>query len=243
MLGSLSRRGFTFLKYGAERFFFTDSYYAIGSSFHPSRLNLHLIPSYQLHQHSTSISPKNYCKSCVYSQRLNFLSSQPESPKSSSSDASDNKISLVQRFKNAYKVYGKVLIVVHGVTSVAWLSLFYLIAYSGLDVISVLRGVKYLDWVIEPMLAHGLGLWASALILYKLSTPFRYLATLAASRFVVRSMRSCGMAPPLAEEDRLRNLARQGVRLSRKRIIQSRERMRVRLRSVSFKHRSKKPPS
>ncbi|VDL57278.1 unnamed protein product [Hymenolepis diminuta] len=243
MFVSLSRKSFTFLKCGTERFFFRNFYYSTVSPFHPLRLSRYPIPPYQPLQHSYSFPPQNHCKSGIFSQRLDFLSTQSDPPKSSTGDVPDNKVSLVQRFKNAYKVYGKVLIVVHGVTSVAWLGLFYLIAYSGLDVISVLRSVKYLDWVIEPMLAHGLGLWATALILYKLNTPFRYLATLAVTRFVVRLMRSRGMAPHLTEEDRLRNLARQGVRLSRKRIIQSSDRMRARLRSVSYNRQSKKPLS
>ncbi|VDK36632.1 unnamed protein product [Taenia asiatica] len=144
----------------------------------------------------------------------------PSSEEKSESE-SENSVSLVQRFKNAYKVYGKVLIVVHGITSAAWLGFFYLIAYSGLDVISSLRGVKSLEWLVEPMAARGLGFWATALILYKVATPFRYFTTIAASRCVVHTLRARGLAPPLAEEDRLRNLARQGVRLSRTRIRQS----------------------
>ncbi|KAM3172242.1 hypothetical protein ACTXT7_014954 [Hymenolepis weldensis] len=66
-------------------------------------------------------------------------SGESDPPKSSTGDVSDNKVSLVQRFKNAYKVYGKVLIVVHGVTSVAWLGLFYLIAYSQIKPMATLN--------------------------------------------------------------------------------------------------------
>ena len=86
-----------------------------------------------------------------------------------------------------------------------------------------------LDWLIEPMLTRGLGLWATTLILYKVAAPFRYLATLAVTRAVVRALRARGLAPPLAEEDRLRNLAKQGVQLSRTRLRQSSERVRSRL--------------
>ncbi|EUB60278.1 Putative transferase [Echinococcus granulosus] len=150
---------------------------------------------------------------------------EPVSSSEKKSEAeSEKSISLVQRFKNAYKIYGKVLIVVHGVTSAAWLGLFYLIAYSGLDVVSALRGVRPLEWLVEPMVTRGLGFWATALLLYKLATPFRYFVTLAASRYVVHGLRTRGLAPPLAEEDRLRNLARQGVRLSRSRLRQSSDR-------------------
>lgn len=125
----LSGKSFTFLKCGAERFFFRNFYNPTVSSFHPLRLSRCLIPSYQPLQHSNSFPPQNHCKSGLFSQRLDFLSTQSDPPKPSTGDVSDNKVSLVQRFKNAYKVYGKVLIVVHGVTSVAWLGLFYLIAY------------------------------------------------------------------------------------------------------------------
>lgn len=64
--------------------------------------------------------------------RLLSIQSEISKPASSSEKKpeteSEKSVSLVQRFKNAYKVYGKVLIVVHGVTSAAWLGLFYLIA-------------------------------------------------------------------------------------------------------------------
>ncbi|VDK84851.1 unnamed protein product [Dibothriocephalus latus] len=43
---------------------------------------------------------------------------------------STEKPTLMQRFKQAYKVYGKVLIVVHGITSAAWLGAFYCVALT-----------------------------------------------------------------------------------------------------------------
>ncbi|KAL5103299.1 hypothetical protein TcWFU_009636 [Taenia crassiceps] len=174
---------------------------------------------------------------------MSEISKPVSTPEKKPEVESEKSISLVQRFKNAYKVYGKVLIVVHGVTSVAWLGLFYLIAYSGLDVVSALKGVKSLEWLVEPMVARGLGVWAAALLLYKFAMPLRYLATIAASRCVVHTLRARGLAPPLAEEDRLRNLARQGVRLSRARLQQSSDRMRSRLKLSTRKRRATKPPA
>uniref|UniRef100_A0A158RFA1 DUF1279 domain-containing protein n=1 Tax=Hydatigena taeniaeformis TaxID=6205 RepID=A0A158RFA1_HYDTA len=173
--------------------------------------------------------PCTYGALPALSQSSGFLSTQSISSEKKSETDPGKSVSLVQRFKNAYKVYGKVLIVVHGVTSAAWLGLFYLVAYSGLDVVSALKGVKSLEWLVEPMVARGLGFWATALLLYKLVTPFRYLATVAASRYVVHILRARGLAPPLTEEDRLRNLARQGVRLSRTRLRQSSDQLLVSL--------------
>lgn len=93
------------------------------------------------------------------------------------------------------------------------------------------------------MVARRLGFWATALILYKVATPLRYLATIAASHCVVHTLRARGLAPPLAEEDRLRNLARQGVHLSRTRLRQSSDRMRSRLKLATNKRRATKPPA
>ncbi len=40
----------------------------------------------------------------------------------------EKPLSLMQRFKDAYKIYGKVLIAVHGITSILWFGSFYLLA-------------------------------------------------------------------------------------------------------------------
>ncbi len=70
-----------------------------------------------------------------FEQTQRFFSTNTDKPKQETEKNEENseeppkKLTLMQRFKDAYKVYGKVLIVVHGVTSAAWLGLFYLTAY------------------------------------------------------------------------------------------------------------------
>ena len=51
----------------------------------------------------------------------NFVTNKPDSKE----PAQEQSVSIFQRFKNAYKEYGKVLIGVHCVTSAGWFGMFY----------------------------------------------------------------------------------------------------------------------
>uniref|UniRef100_A0A5K3FB12 DUF1279 domain-containing protein n=1 Tax=Mesocestoides corti TaxID=53468 RepID=A0A5K3FB12_MESCO len=155
----------------------------------------------------------------VLSNQNRFLSVKARKPEPDAPLANEpaikppQKLTLLQRFKDAYKVYGKVLIVVHGVTSAAWLGVFYLIAFSGLNVAELLQNLHVPDWVLKPFNAAGgsVGLFASAYILYKVAAPIRYGLTLWLTPIIVHRLRAAGRLPPLAESDRLRNLVREGV--------------------------------
>ncbi|VDL88157.1 unnamed protein product [Schistocephalus solidus] len=87
-------------------------------------------------------------------------------------------------------------------------------------------------------LAGGaVGTWASAYLIYKVFTPLRYFFTLWLTRTIVHYLRAKGRIPPLAEKDRLRNLAREGTALTRSRLNgrfrASRQRAFNRLRNLS----------
>ncbi len=95
--------------------------------------------------------------------------------------------------------------------------------------------------MVNPLLAHGLGVWATVLVLYKVAAPLRYLLTLGVTRRVVHLLRSRGTIPPIAEEDKLRNLARQGAEISRARIQESRANLHRRIQTSRQKLRRRKP--
>nr|VZI24656.1 unnamed protein product [Spirometra erinaceieuropaei] len=171
----------------------------------------------------------------------NSSEEKPATPQEQKSQEapSTEKPTLIQRFKQAYKVYGKVLIVVHGVTSAAWLGAFYCIALTGFNAGTLLESLQAPDWMLKPfqMAGGAVGTWASAYLLYKTVTPLRYLFTLWLTRIIVHYLRATGRIPPLAEKDRLRNLAREGTALTRSRLNgrlrASRQRTVNRLRSLS----------
>lgn len=104
-----------------------------------------------------------------------------------------------------------------------------------------LQAVNAPNWVINPLLAHGLGIWATALVLYKLASPLRYAFTLGATRSVVHGLRNRGAIPPIPEEDKLRSLARQGAALSRVRLLKTRDNLRRSIRMSKQKFRRNRP--
>jgi len=58
-----------------------------------------------------------------------YCTKPPEEDKAKSADSLDDKsLSVFQRFKLVYKEYGKTLIGVHVVTSIAWYGAFYILA-------------------------------------------------------------------------------------------------------------------
>lgn len=129
------------------------------------------------------------------------------------------KASLIQRFKESYAIYGKLVIVIHGLTSCAWLGSAYLLASTGINLLDLLEAGHFPEWVCRPLRMGGgvVNTWATTLILYKLIAPIRYGATLIMTKYAVQYLRAKGKVPQLAERDRLRNLARESAQLSRER--------------------------
>lgn len=76
------------------------------------------------------------------------------------------------------------------------------------------------EWMLKPFRVAGgsVGVFASAYVLYKVATPFRYALTLWLTPVIVHRLRSGGRLPPLAEQDRLRNLALEGAKMTRERL-------------------------
>lgn len=64
----------------------------------------------------------------VNSRVLRTYTSQLQSRQFSSDDSPDKNLTVLQRFTQVYKEYGKTLIGVHIVTSIAWYGGFYILA-------------------------------------------------------------------------------------------------------------------
>uniref|UniRef100_A0A0X3Q4J7 DUF1279 domain-containing protein n=2 Tax=Schistocephalus solidus TaxID=70667 RepID=A0A0X3Q4J7_SCHSO len=196
-----------------------------------------------LNAYPSFYQPSFIPRRCIVNSTSEDKPNSPQEQKNQDAPSAE-KPTLVQRFKQAYKVYGKVLIVVHGITSAAWLGAFYCVALTGFNAGALLESLQAPDWMLRPFrLAGGaVGTWASAYLIYKVFTPLRYFCTLWLTRTIVHYLRAKGRIPPLAEKDRLRNLAREGTALTRSRLNgrfrASRQRAVNSLRNLSpVKHR------
>lgn len=117
---------------------------------------------------------------------------------------------LLQRFRQTYKEYGKVLVGVHIFTSCIWATSFYYVAVSGIDVISLLQWLGVSDKIVASLSVPGVGHAAIAYLLYKLATPVRYAVTIAGTRLAVNVLRRWGHLPPIPEKNKIRSLVKEG---------------------------------
>ncbi|KAA3673939.1 uncharacterized protein DEA37_0002325 [Paragonimus westermani] len=130
------------------------------------------------------------------------------------------KSSLIQRFKESYAIYGKVVLVIHGLTSCVWFASAFAVASCGINLLDLFEAANFPNWICQPLRMGGgtVNTLATSLVLYKLVAPFRYGLTLVLTRYVVRYLRAKGKAPPVTDQNRLRSLARESAQLSRERL-------------------------
>ena len=85
--------------------------------------------------------------------------------------------------------------------------------------------------VISPFKHAGLGDIAVMYLLYKLATPIRYTVTLGGTNLAIRYLKSIGYIEPVAPEDSIRGLMRDGSDMLKERrselVEQSKEKMRT----------------
>lgn len=93
-------------------------------------------------------------------------------------------------------------------------------AYSGINLLDILHSLNAPGWLSKPLHLGGgtVNTLATAIVFYKLAVPLRYGLTLILTRYLVRYLRLKGKAPQVQENDRLRNLAKEGAEISRERI-------------------------
>ncbi|TGZ63274.1 hypothetical protein CRM22_006996 [Opisthorchis felineus] len=91
---------------------------------------------------------------------------------------------------------------------------------DGINLLELFEAAHFPEWMCRPLRVGGgsVNTVATALVLYKLVSPLRYGLTLVLARYTVHYLRAKGKAPQLTDQDRLRNLAREGARLSGERV-------------------------
>ncbi|CAI9737414.1 Hypothetical predicted protein [Octopus vulgaris] len=115
-------------------------------------------------------------------------------------------LSIFQRFKQAYKQHGKVLIGVHLATSAVWLGSFYYLTITGFDIIPVLERLNVSETIINQFKKSGIGNIAVAYLMYKLATPARYAVTLAGTNLAIRYFKKTGRMKPVPDEAKFKAL-------------------------------------
>jgi len=111
------------------------------------------------------------------------------------------KVGILQRFKNAYKEYGKLLVVVHLVTSAVWISSFYYVAYSGLDLLPLMQKIGAGESALKVI--EKSGNFAVAYLLYKIATPFRYAVTIGGTQVTAHYLFKYEYMKPIPQQDSL----------------------------------------
>jgi len=109
------------------------------------------------------------------------------------------QLSFLQRYKKLLKEYWYVLLPVHGVTSVGWFALFYLIALTGVQIdVGYIGELFHLPQVVIEYLKNPkLGSLAVAVACYKLATPFRYALTVYAVVPAIKYLVRKGLIKPV----------------------------------------------
>ncbi|GAV09333.1 hypothetical protein RvY_18892 [Ramazzottius varieornatus] len=125
-------------------------------------------------------------------QQLKKLTSPP------SSESSSHLGSLWLRFKTMYKAYWYVLIPVHGMLSVGWYGLFYLLALRGFDATPVLAKLGL------PESVRGAGYLATAFVMYKIAGPLRYSATLGITTLTINYLKKRNLIKPVPTSAQMR---------------------------------------
>lgn len=189
-------------------------------------------PSNRDNKHTTKASDNDVAKDYVSSEE------SPDSKK---------KLTIVQRFKKTYKEHGKVLIVVHLITSAVWYGSFYGAARWGVDIVPFLESWNFGESYIKPFRAGGAGDFALAYLFYKLATPARYTVTIVGTNLTIKFLKRGGQMKPVSSEDTLTSLYKESkTSIKRRSALEMRKgvtNMRSNIKRVrskmSNKHRTK----
>lgn len=109
------------------------------------------------------------------------------------------QLSFLLRYKKLLKEYWYILLPVHGVTSIGWFALFYIIALTGVQIdVGYIGELFHLpEVIIEYLKNPKLGSLAVAVACYKLATPFRYALTVYAVVPTIKYLVRKGMIKPV----------------------------------------------
>ncbi|XP_013787509.1 protein FAM210A-like [Limulus polyphemus] len=116
------------------------------------------------------------------------------------------KLSLIQRYKKMLKEYWYVLIPVHCVTSLVWISSFYYAAKCGFDIVPYMEAWNVPESILEPVRDKGLGHLAVASVMYKIVTPARYTVTLAGTTLSIKYLSKKGYLRPMPSSQQIKTM-------------------------------------
>ncbi|XP_076302691.1 protein FAM210A-like [Lasioglossum baleicum] len=110
----------------------------------------------------------------------------------------EKKPTLFQKMKQMTKDYWHILIPVHVVTSIGWISIFYIAIKNGVDIANIMEHMHFNQKYIDMVRNTSAGTWAIAYLLYKIFTPLRYTVTLGSTTMVIKKLSKTGMVKPLS---------------------------------------------
>eukprot|EP00088_Acartia_fossae_P046033 TRINITY_DN4965_c0_g1_i1.p1 TRINITY_DN4965_c0_g1~~TRINITY_DN4965_c0_g1_i1.p1 ORF type:complete len:280 (-),score=41.78 TRINITY_DN4965_c0_g1_i1:162-1001(-) len=114
-------------------------------------------------------------------------------------DKDQPKEGIVKRFKKMAKDYWYVLIPVHVATSIVWFGGFYVLAKSGVDIISVLEALHIPRSYTEKLEGSDAGYYAIAYACYKVATPARYTVTVGGTTYSIVKLTERGFIKKSSE--------------------------------------------
>jgi len=121
------------------------------------------------------------------------------------------KPTLWVRFKTMAKDYWYVFLPVHFVTSCAWFGGFYLVVYSGVDVVQILENIGASDSIVNALKRYEhTGNFAVAFFIYELAKPIRYAATVGATTATINILSARGIIKPFPKKDKLQTMYEDG---------------------------------
>ncbi|GAB1610470.1 protein FAM210A-like [Argonauta hians] len=168
---------------------------------------------YYLGQGNINLTVSQLVAPSVYCRGFRTNSFQKTSRNQRQDDDDDNgekeppkPKSIIQRFKQAYKEHGKVLIGVHLATSAVWFGSFYYLTLSGFDIIPVLEKLNVSESIISKFKSSSVGNIAISYLLYKIATPARYTVTLAGTNLAIRYLKKTGRMKPVPDEAKFKAL-------------------------------------
>lgn len=141
-----------------------------------------------------------------------FLQSSEKPKEDQGTDTSEPKeLSIYQRFKKAYKEHGKVLVGVHVLTSTVWISSFYYLVVSGVDIVPIIESWEIFsaEKIANLKSSHAKD-FVQAYLMYKLATPARYTVTLLGTNFTIKYFQKTGRIPKAGDGERLRDIVKDG---------------------------------
>jgi len=132
------------------------------------------------------------CRGTIFNQTKYFSVSSVNCDKLEKKGDKKEKEGIVKRFKQMAKDYWYVLIPVHICTSVVWFGGFYLMAKSGVDIISVLETLRVPDSIIAKLEGSDAGYYALSYACYKVATPVRYTVTVGGTTITIAKLKDLG---------------------------------------------------